>query len=111
MTKWHYFRDLVSELVINNPSLKDSTKFFHLHNCLAPNLQQAIANILNQPTTFQSPGSFLPPVNAHVEQIFNPPHYTPGSASSLRSLVDHIKANLSSLRILSLSVSIEDLLV
>ena len=113
------FRDLVFNLIINNPSLKDSAKFFHLHTCLAPNLQQAIANIPQSANNFSVTWKFLTSkcdnprllVNAHVEQIFNPPHYTPGSASSLRLLVDHIKANLALLRTLSLAVSIVDLFV
>ena len=50
-------------------------------------------------------------VNTHVEQIFIPPHYILGSASSLRSSIDHVKANLASLRALKLSFSIEDLFV
>ena len=119
MTKWRYFRDLVSELIINNPSLKDSSKFFHLNSCLAPNLQQALANIPQSASNFSVAWRFLTSrydnprlqVNAHVDQIFNPPQYTPGSASSLRSLVDHVKANLASLHSLRLSVSLEDLFV
>ena len=50
-------------------------------------------------------------VKAHVEQIFNPPAHQPGSAASLRSLVDHINTNLASLRAFELSVPIEDLLI
>ena len=117
LTKWRYFRDLVSELIINNISLKDSSKFFHLNSCLSPNLQQALANIPQSANNFSVAWRFLTSrydnprlqVNSHVNQIFNPPRYTSGSASSLRSLVDHVKANLASLRSLSFSVSLEDL--
>ena len=59
--KWRYFRDLVSDLIINNAASKDSAKFFHLYNCLAPNLQQQLLIFHSQQTTSQSPGSFLPP--------------------------------------------------
>ena len=119
VTKWRYFSDLVFDLIINNPSLKDSAKFFHLHSCLSPNLQQAIANIPQSANNFSVAWKFLMSrydnprllVNAHIEQMFNPPRYIPGSSSSLRSLVDHVKANLASLRALNLSVSIEDLFV
>ena len=119
LTQWRYFRDLISELIINNPSIKDSAKFFHLNNSLAPNLQQAIANIPQSASNFSVAWKFLTSrydnprlqVSAHVDKIFNPPKYTPGSASSLRTLVDHVKANLSSLRTLALSVSLEDLFI
>ena len=119
LIKWRYFRDLVSELIINNSSLLDSSKFFHLNSCLSPNLQQALSNIPQSANNFSVAWRFLTSrydnprlqVNAHVDQIFNPPRFTPGSASSLRSLVDHVKANLASLRSLSLSVSLEDLFV
>ena len=46
-----------------------------------------------------------------MEKILNPSAYQPRSEASLRSLVDHVNANLASLRALELSVPIEDLLV
>ena len=108
----------MSDLIINNSSLRDSSKCFHLHSCLSPALHQAISNIPQSANNFSVAWNFLVArydnprllVNAHVEQIFNPV-YQPGSAASLRSLVDHVNANLTSLRSLDLLVPIEDLLI
>ena len=85
MIKWRYFCDLVSELIINNLSLKDCATFFHLNNCLAPYLQQAIANIPQSANNFSVAWKFLTSMydnprlqlNAYVDQIILSPTVHP----------------------------------
>ena len=116
---WQHFRDLVSDLIINNPNLRDSTKFFHLHSCLSPKLQQSLANIPQSANNFSVAWETLTKrydnprllVNAHISELFHPPLYQPNSSASVRSLIDHIQANVAALRAMRLSVSIEDLLI
>ena len=116
---WQHFRDLVSDLIVNNPSLRDSTKFFHLHSCLAPNVQQCLSSIPQSSNNFLLAWETLSKrydnprllVNAHITELFKPFQYQANSSHSLRALVDHVQVNVAALRALRLSVSIEDLLI
>ena len=116
---WQQFRDLVGDLIINNPNLRDSTKFFHLYSCLAPSIRQCLSSIPQSASNFVVAWETLSKrydnprllVNAHVSELFRPPQYRVNSSYSLRALVDHVQVNVAALRALRLTVSLEDLLI
>ena len=116
---WQHFRDLVSDLIVNNPNLRDSTKFFHLYSCLSPKVRQCLSSIPQSASNFTIAWETLVRrydnprllVNAHVGELFRPPPHQANSSHSLRALVDHVQANVAALRVLHLSVPIEDLLI
>jgi len=116
---WLQYRDTFEALIVNNTALSNVQKFYYLIASLKHEAKDLISNlqITNenfivawQLVTLRYNNKQLI-VMMHVKHLCQMPHVKKRDASSLRKLINHVSSHMNALQVLSLNVSVQDLIL